>query len=221
MLVQPELQWKPLDAFRIRNCRRHSLRIAGTLTSTQHDDSGSPSDAAERIREHACIYALIETAAPQETRTGLTSTSPRTQRAALVALDQMPNGGLTADDVLSHLNANDSALRSTAVWILRRHSDWGETLATYFETRLAQAESLSQDESELTANLLASLAESPTIQSLIQKHLNGNHKPAAELCLNAIAQTTLSTARRPGWMLSMNNLRRRQIPISRRSSLLC
>lgn len=179
------------------------LRIAGTLTSTQHDDSGSPSDAAERIREHACIYALIETAAPQETRAGLTSTSPRTQRAALVALDQMPNGGLSADDVLAHLNANDSALRSTAVWILRRHSDWGETLASYFETRLAKAESLSQDESELTANLLASLAESPTIQSLIQKHLNGNHKPAAELCLNAIAQTTLSTAP-PTWLDALN-----------------
>ena len=180
------------------------LRIAGTLTSKQHDASGAPADAAERIREHACIYALIETAAPQETRTGLTSTSPRTQRAALVALDQMPNGGLSADDVLSQLNSKDDALRATAVWVLRRHSDWGESLASYFETRLTQIESLSPDETELTTDLLASLADSPAIQNLVEKHLNGNHKPATELCLNAIARTTLSSAP-PGWLVALDS----------------
>ena len=179
------------------------LRIAGTLTSTQHDASGAPADAAERILEHACVYALIETAAPQETRTGLTSPSPKTQRAALVALDQMRNGGLSAEDVLSQLNAKDSALRATAVWILRRHSDWGEALAHYFETRLTQVNSLSPGETELTADLLASLADSPAIQSLVEKHLNGNNKPATELCLNAIAQTTLPSAP-PAWLDALN-----------------
>lgn len=194
------------------------LGIAATLTATQHDASGAPSDAAERIREHACIYALIEAAAPQETRTGLTSASPRAQRAALVALDQMQSGGLTAADVLSFLNAKDDALRSTAVWILRRHSDWGESLAGYFETRLTQAESLSQAESELTADLLASLAESPTIQNLIEKHLNGDKNSVTELCLHAIARTTLSSAP-PIWLDALHH-RLTQSPDSNVSAII-
>ena len=180
------------------------LRIAGTLTSTQHDASGAPADAAERIREHACIYALIETATPQQTRTGLTSMSPTIQRVAFVALDQMRNGGLSADDVLPQLNSKDDAIRATAVWVLRRHSDWGESLASYFETRLTQIESLSADETELTTDLLAALADSPAIQGLLEKHLNANHRLATEMCLNAIAKTTLTSAP-PAWLDALNH----------------
>lgn len=183
-------------------CVDQILQIAGSLKSTQHDPSGAPSDAAERIREHACIYALIETAAPQETRSGLASASPQIQRAAVVALDQMRQGGLTAEDVLPLMDARDAALRATAVWIMRRHADWGGSLASYFESRLTKADTLSQDDAQLTVDLLAALAESPEIQNLLLKHLSSNNS-AARLCLDAIAHTSLN-ATPPAWLDALN-----------------
>ncbi len=183
-------------------CVDQILQIAGSLKSTQHDASGAPSDAAERIREHACIYALIETASPQETRIGLASASPRIQRAAAVALDQMQQGGLSAEDVLPLMDADDAALRATAVWIMRRHADWGGSLANYFEVRLTKADTLSQDDEQLMIDLLAALAESSEIQNLLVKHLHSDDF-AARLCLDAIAHTSLSSTP-PAWLDALN-----------------
>lgn len=168
------------------------LKIAGSLTFMGPDASGAPANAAERIREHACIYAMIETDAPEQVRPGLKSASPKIQRAALVALDQMQDSGLMADDVLARMNAKDAALRATAVWIVRRHPDWGKSLAGYFDTRLAKVAALSPEDLELTVDLLASLAESPEIQTLLLRHLEADGDPAMELCLKAIERTTLS-----------------------------
>ncbi|MEJ7590479.1 MAG: HEAT repeat domain-containing protein [Planctomycetaceae bacterium] len=178
-------------------------KIADSLTSAGHDASGAPANAAERIREHACIYAMIETEVPEQIRPGLKSASPKIQRAALVALDQMKAGGLTAEDVLSRMNAKDAALRATAVWIVRHHADWGESLAGYFETRLAKVESLSPDDAELTIDLLASLADSPEIQTLLLRHLAAGGDPAMELCVKAIARTTRS-ATPAAWLDALN-----------------
>ncbi|MCA9012353.1 MAG: HEAT repeat domain-containing protein, partial [Planctomycetaceae bacterium] len=179
------------------------LKILGTLKSTAHDGSGAPADASERIREHSGIYALIEIGAMENLRTGLDSDSPKIQRAALVALDQMHEGGVTAEDVLSRMNAKDSALRSTAVWIVRRHPDWGVALAEYFEGRLKKAQSLATDEAELTTDLLASLAESPEIQTLLVRHLDMNHPEAMKLCLTAIERAAL-TSTPTAWLNTLN-----------------
>ena len=179
------------------------LKIADSLTSAGHDDSGAPANAAERIREHACIYAMIETDAPEQIRPGLRSASPKIQRAALVALDQMKVGGLAADDVLSRMNAKDAVLRATAVWIVRRHPDWGKSLAGYFDKRLAKVAALSPEDLELTIDLLASLAESSEIQTLLQRHLEADGDPAMELCLKAIERTTLS-ATPAAWLDALN-----------------
>lgn len=168
------------------------FEITNNLKSTEHDTSGAPADAAERIREHACIYAIIEMAASNETRNGLLSASPRIQRAALVALDQMPNGKLSAGDVLPLMNAPDAALRTTAVWIMRRHADWGSLLTGYFDDRLAHAESLSREETEVTVDLMAALADSSEIQELLAKYLNSDIKAAAAICLDAITHSTLA-----------------------------
>ncbi len=179
------------------------LRIAGTLPSTQPDSSGAPTDAAERIREHACIYALIEIGATDQIRSGLESVSPKIQRAALVALDQIKGSGLTSADVLPRMNATDTALRATAVWIVRHHSDWGESLAEYFGKQLEKLNSLDKEETELTIDLLASLAESPEIQTLLTKQVNTSNSVAMELCLKAIGRTTLSSTP-PAWLDALN-----------------
>ena len=115
----------------------------------------------------------------------------------------MSEGGLTADDVLSRMDADDAALRATAVWIVRRHPDWGKSLAGYFDTRLAKVESLSPDDTELSIDLLASLAESPEIQTLLLRHVDAGHDPAMDLCLKAIERTTLS-ATPAAWLDGLN-----------------
>ena len=180
------------------------LKIADSLTSAGPDASGAPAIAAERIREHACIYAMIETGAPEQIRPGLKSASPKMQRAAMVALDQMQDGGLTAEDVLSRMNAKDAALRATAVWIVRRHPDWGMSLAGDFDMRLAKVAALSPEDMELTIDLLASLAESSEIQTLLLRHLEADGDPAMELCLKAIERTTLS-ATPAAWLDALNH----------------
>ncbi len=81
---------------------------------------------------HAYLYALIGIAAPEETRSGLNLPAPGSRRAALIALDQMPNGGLRAGDVVPHLGAADEPLRRAAEWILGRHPEWGADLAGWF-----------------------------------------------------------------------------------------
>ncbi|MFO1461532.1 MAG: PVC-type heme-binding CxxCH protein [Verrucomicrobiota bacterium] len=94
------------------------------------------SKADDAFLEHSLIYALIQIAAPEETRAGLSAPSMETRRAALIALDQMEGGGLKATDVVPFLNVPDESLRGAADWILGRHPAWGAELADWFRARL-------------------------------------------------------------------------------------
>ena len=171
------------------------LKAVADLKLSGPDASGAPAAAAERIREHAMIYAMIEIADPKKTRAGLTSSSPATVRAALVALDQMTNGGLKPDDVIPRMSDPDAALRATASWIVNRHSDWGESLSKYFAGKFLTAADLADDQAYHTRILLASLAGSPQIQNLLLGELqNDMNKPAQKLVLQVLASSGLTSA---------------------------
>jgi putative membrane-bound dehydrogenase-like protein len=171
------------------------LAAVGDLKLSGPDGSGAPANAAERIREHALIYALIEIANAEATAQGLESESPATVRAALVALDQMHNGGLKPEDVISRMSHSDLSVRSTAAWIVNRHSDWGSALSEYFTGRLAKAADLSEEETKQTRELLASLAGSPEIQALLLSSLQAEGNAAAQkLVLEILATSGLSSA---------------------------
>ncbi|GDY07727.1 MAG: dehydrogenase [Planctomycetota bacterium] len=122
--------------------------------------------ADDRYLEHSVIYALIEIAKPEATRIGLTMSSPRTVRAALIALDQMPNGGLKPEEVAKYLTSPEPLLRETAAWIISRHADWGEALAGYLRERLASGE-LPFAEHEAFGKQLAQFAKSASVQELL------------------------------------------------------
>lgn len=126
---------------------------------------------ADRVVEHSLTYALIEIADPLAVAAGLKSKNPRTQRAALTALDQMPGGKLKAEETALLLAAADPALVETAAWIVSHHADWGGTLAGYFRTRLA-ASKLSAKERTDVEEQLAQLSASPEIQELLASRLN-------------------------------------------------
>ena len=125
----------------------------------------------DRVGEHSVTYALIEIADPESTAAALTSPSLRAQRAALLALDQMANGGLQAATVVALLESPDAEMRDTAWRIAARHQDWGEALAGYFQQRMAKV-GQSAEELEQLQQRLAQFGGNAAIQQQLGRALN-------------------------------------------------
>lgn len=144
-----------------------------------------------RILEHSLIHALIEIADPEGTAAGLRASSPRTRRAALIALDQMPGGGLTPDTVTPLLAARDPILKQTASWIAGNHPEWGEALAQYFRRRLARREEGPEAKVDL-ARQLAGFGGNVTIQRLLATTVAGAGSTTSRMtALRAMAGSSL------------------------------
>lgn len=169
-----------------------AARFRATLP-TNHAD-------AVRIQEHAIIYALVEIADPASTRRGLSAFSPHTRRAALIALDQMDQGGLTAADLAPLLSSPDPVLRQTAAWIAEHHPDWGGQFAEHYRSALAQG-GFHEDERTDLERQLARFARSPGIQELLAGVLgDAATAPAARLlAARAMAQSGLNEVPAAWW----------------------
>lgn len=153
--------------------------------------AAAPTD--DRILQHSIIYALIELADAKTTRAGLASELPEIAAVALIALDQMPGGNLTADDVLQHLDAADPQLSAAANWVVTHHAGWGGQLADWFKQKLASlppaASRLSDTEAPPTdapstrlVNMLAAFAGDANIRTLIAATAqDASASPAARL----------------------------------------
>lgn len=124
----------------------------------------------DRTREHAVIYALIELNQPQATRAGLKSTSPRTSRGALIALDQMDQGGLTAEDLLPLIAAEDRALQETAIGIFSKHKEWTSHAAGVLESLLKTARETPAD-AERIQRVAQPFVADPAVGSVIGQFL--------------------------------------------------
>ncbi len=145
--------------------------------------------ADDRFLAHSITYALIELADAPATRAGLTSDSPGTVAAALVALDQMPGGGLEPRQVIPLLSSHDEGVRSTARWIAAHHSEWGGELAQWFGEQLASlpaatvddagAQSTTPANADALESLLLSFASHASIQELLANDITQSSVPAA------------------------------------------
>jgi putative membrane-bound dehydrogenase-like protein len=121
----------------------------------------------DRALEHALIFALIEFGGGRPALiSAIKSSHPPTQRAALIALDQMDNGGLKPEDVTPLLLSDDAALKQAASWIVGHHADWGGAVAGFFRERLA-SKSLAENERAELQTQLAQLAHNDAIQDLL------------------------------------------------------
>ncbi|HEV8130284.1 MAG TPA: PVC-type heme-binding CxxCH protein, partial [Acidobacteriota bacterium] len=150
--------------------------------------AGAPHD---RILEHSLTYALIEIDSPSATASGLRATSPRSRRAALIALDQMEHGGLKPEMVTPLLASNDSVLRPAAWWILGHHSEWSPGLASFFGRRLAD-KNISGAERKEFEQQLAQFARDAEIQALLAAIARGPSSRSARLsALRAMAYAPL------------------------------
>ncbi|MGH7137010.1 MAG: HEAT repeat domain-containing protein, partial [Pirellulales bacterium] len=163
----------------------------------------SPESSGDRVLEHSLLYALIEIGDAKTTVAGLESKNPVVQRAALIALDQMPDGALTAQAVTPFLSAGDAELRRTAGWIVGRHPEWADALADYLRVRMAD-ESLSADDRAELANQLGSFAQSIKIQELLAARLADKDASDVErrTALAAMGRSPLKEAP-AGWIAAI------------------
>jgi putative membrane-bound dehydrogenase-like protein len=93
--------------------------------------------ATEPQLQHACIFALVEIGDAEYLRGAIYRGSPIRRRAALIALDQIPNSGIRSTDVIPLLADGSSPLYQAARWILSRHSEWSGELVGWFREQLA------------------------------------------------------------------------------------
>lgn len=171
------------------------LAAAGRLPGDTFTASGTPAGQAEQVLEHALIYALIEIGSPAAVRATLNASShPRMVRAALVALDQMEGGDLTAADVIGRLDSPVPVLKKTAGWIVGHNAAWGDALADFFRTRLRGNLDREQERADVQLQL-AQLAKSVPIQTLLVASLTeaGVSLEARLVALRAMAAVGLPT----------------------------
>ena len=120
----------------------------------------------DAVLDTALTRALIDIGDAKATRAGLTHKSDRVKRAALAALEQMPDGKLTAAEVLPHLAVTPSALHGSAWWVAGRHPDWGDDLVGHFRERLKKL-----NEEPFPVEHLARFAGREAVQKLMAEFL--------------------------------------------------
>ncbi len=171
----------------LRSPSLHVRRVAAEAVGSLGDSTdvisllGAVGKDCDRVLEHSLVFALIEIADPVQTRLGLTMKDSRKQRAALVALDQMPGGDLAAEDVVPQLSATDAELRGAAWWIAERHPQWAAALRDFFHTQVwpSERQSDESDEQVLTnlSQRLPRFAHDPVIQTTVASGLNDDAVP--------------------------------------------
>ncbi len=141
----------------------------------------------DRTQEHAVVYALIEIDDPAATRAGLNSKSADTRRGALLALDQMDKGDLTADDLAS-IATDNIALQQTTAEIFSRHPDWSNRAAEVLGRLLAPSDSVEQNAAAIRRLTTKFLAD-PAVGKLVGSVFADSKTPIAtrDLLLAAIA----------------------------------
>lgn len=150
-----------------------------------------------RALEHALIYALIELADRAGPLASLRDASPSRRRVALIALDQMDGGKLSAAEATPLLASADALVRDAAVWVTGHHPEWGAELSGYFRARLASGASgaLAEPDGDALQKQLTQFARHEAIQSLIAETLAAPATPDGIrlMLLSAMANAGVKT----------------------------
>ena len=145
--------------------------------------------------EHAFTFALIEIADPQGPAEGLKSDNSTVRRVAMIALDQMPVGGLATSQVVPLLSSSDKTLQVTAMWLVARHGEWGDEVARYLESQLSK-KAWTEEELANLSELLAKFAATPSVQTLLATQVESSieddvQEKRVSLCLSAMQRSGL------------------------------
>ena len=150
----------------------------------------------DEVLTHSLIYALIEIAHPRSTRSGLVARSDRTQRAAMIALDQMRPRALDPRRVLRRLDSSNPLISEAAIWIAGRHPEWGGHLAGYLDRQLQTSGAGAADE---LAAQLTRFSGNSDVQALLARTAGGSYSSTA--CSVALEAMAAAPVREPpaGW----------------------
>jgi putative heme-binding domain-containing protein len=134
------------------------------------------------ILNHSTILALIEMASPGGVREYLAYNNSEIRRAALIALDQATDGGLSCEQVLPLLDTDDLALQKTVLDIVSRHEGWASETLTLLRTWAFDPQLTAERESMLRGFLTARAGE-PDVQSLISAAMLDPNLPRPTRCV--------------------------------------
>lgn len=124
-----------------------------------------------RALEHALIFAIIEIGAPEETRQGLNRKNAAAKRAAMIALDQMPDEEVDSELVLAELDSTDDRMNEVAWWILyHRGSGREELLVDVFRRGIRNAD-LTESQRERLMNQIVKRARTPAIEDWLAQEV--------------------------------------------------
>ena len=124
----------------------------------------------DRFREHALIHALIQIDNRKKTAPFLADRDPALRRAALIALDQMPNGELTREELAAQLEGGDKALERAVLDIVAARPKWAGEITGLLQDWLA-APNPDAQRLENVRGLLLALGKESAIQDLMVKSL--------------------------------------------------
>ena len=170
-----------------------------------------PDDTAARVLDHSFIFALIEIGNAQSVRSVLSKVSDPSKRkpdsglvppmseqeidlawknmhrAALIALDQMPDGNLGPEEVVPLLASTNSLLKETALWVIGHNPDLGGEMARWIQDWFKPISSVS--ERPQFADILARSAGQLEVQQRIAEMAG---QPASQAtALSAMARSRL------------------------------
>ena len=140
----------------------------------------------DRFIEHAIIYALISVNQPELVKKGLSHASPEVKKAALIALDQMPDSPVQAGQLTPFLKSEHPALQRTALWVASHHPEWANEMTTYLQSRLNNAQ-LKEDEADLLGKMLVSFCGDAGMQQFMVRQMKGAPQERKLFILDAMA----------------------------------
>ena len=154
--------------------------------------------ASDRFHEHAIIFALIQIADRPGVGAALADRSPAVRRGAMVALDQMRGGDLTADQIVPLLAADDAAVRQEVMLIVATRPQWAAQVAQQLRVALSKARLDEADQRGLRSMIVA-FASDAGVQTVVTETLRADATPAATriLLLDAIAAAPIETLPTP------------------------
>lgn len=163
--------------------------------------------AEDRVLEHSLIYALFEIADVSALTAALAHAQPRSRRAALLALDMLPSGGLSAEQAAPLLEASEPLVRETAAWIVLRHPEWGGVLAPRLAARLHAAANDPLAQPPDLVEQLAHLAKHEAVQALLAQTAGGTDLDVSCRRLALAAMRASALARLPeAWLEALEGL---------------
>lgn len=148
--------------------RRQAATALGQIGDAQAVPSllAAAAHAEDRFNEHSVTYALIELKTPEPAVEALKSPNPRIRKTALIALDQMDNSLLTAQQLAPLLSDEDKDLRKAALWVAAHHPDWSGSVLAFLETRM-RSPGFPGAESEPVRDALLSFCSDPAVQKTV------------------------------------------------------